>query len=99
MPERHPLLRLKREVQFLLAVTEHLMAERVGREQSVAARVPIGRITHVLRMIEDGKRDGFLAHFACQHRPAPPCSPYGVARLPLTAQVLPANPCIIQLRY
>src|SRR6185436_12251232 len=41
MPERHTLLRLEREIQFLLAVAEHFLSEWIRRKQSIATRVPV----------------------------------------------------------
>src|SRR5262245_14455013 len=59
--ERHGRFGLEREVQLLAPVAEHLLAERVRREQPVAARVPVRRMAWILRVIDDRDRDRLLA--------------------------------------
>src|SRR5436853_508209 len=71
IPEGRRLSRLQREFQFLLAVAEDLLAERVGRKQAVAARVPVSRIAGILRMIEHHERNLFFADLACEGDPSP----------------------------
>src|SRR5947207_13288292 len=55
--ERRRLPWLQREVHGLASFTEDLLSERVGGEQPVAARVPVGREAGIPRMIDDRDRD------------------------------------------
>src|ERR671930_750717 len=88
VPERRGLSGLQRGVQRLLAVAERLLPQRIRREQAVAARVPVGGIARIARMIEDGDADGRVADFSAQHAPAAARAPGVVSFLAFAGQVL-----------
>src|SRR6185436_4572236 len=55
MAEGHGPAGVEREVQLFLAVRVGLRAERVGREQAVAAGVPVRGVGRVPGMVEEGE--------------------------------------------
>ena len=99
IPKGYGLLWFQREVQFLFAVAENLLAERIGGEQAIAARVPVSRKAGVPGMIQDDQRDGFLTDLTRQHGPTRPRAPDRVAGLSLAAAILTSDAGIIQNLY
>ena len=57
MTERDRLARLERQIHALLAFGEPRLPERIRRKQPVPARVPVGRVSRIARVIDDGERD------------------------------------------
>ena len=56
MPERGGGPRREREMKRFRPFAKDGLAERIGREEPVVARVPVGRESHVLRVIQDRDR-------------------------------------------
>src|SRR5439155_1397563 len=81
MRERDRLAGRKREIHVLFAVRESRLAERIRREESVSARVPVRRVSRVRGVIEDGERHRLAVDRASQHHPSCPCAPHLVAGL------------------
>src|SRR5215469_7152143 len=59
------------------AIGEDFWSKRVGGEQTVAARVPIGGKARVIRMIEDGDGDRLFADLTAENAPTAARAPCG----------------------
>ena len=94
------LLRFEREGKLFrlglpARIRKGFLPERVGGEESVAARVPIGRVTWVARMIEDRERHGRIRDLAPEQRPTPARAPHRIApRLFAAAVLAPPRACV-----
>ena len=54
IPEPHRLARLERHrAAAVLVIVKIVLAENVGREQTIIASVPVRRVLRILRMVED----------------------------------------------
>ena len=84
---------------MLFAVRESRLAERIRREESVSARVPVRRVSRVRGVIEDGERHRLAVDRASQHHPSRPCAPHLVAGLALAAAIAPGDSGVVQFEH
>jgi hypothetical protein len=66
---------------------EDTAAQRIGGEESVATRVPIGRVTRVQGVIENGEGDGMVVRVSGEGAPAASCAPDCAAFDPFAGEV------------
>src|SRR5262245_10654893 len=84
------------EVQRLLAVAERRLPERVRGEEAVAARVPVGRVAGVLRVVEHQQHDVLALDLARERAPAAARAPDLVARQAFAARVAAGHAGVVE---
>ena len=98
MAERDRLPGFERQREFRLGVLEDLSPEHVRREETVAARVPVGRIGWIRGMVEHRNRDWFRFNRTAQHRPLATRAPHRVTLEAFAAGVAARDSFVVEGR-
>ena len=64
---------IHREAEFRRFGVEDMLPQRIGRKQSIAARMPVRGVIWILWMVEDGDGDHMAAGVPGEGAPAAAC--------------------------
>src|SRR5690606_34811608 len=88
IPESHGIPRWNVEIDHFLPPGKIIRFQRIGRELTIAPRVPPGRIPRIVRVVTNHHRDFLSIDISEQIHPPGTTSPYTNSAVAFTTEVI-----------